>query len=200
MLIFLMYKSQHKQSYIFFFILQVPGNRLQIGIEIKVTEVSSMDCDVINTEEWNKQIMSSVVFLSSHPQNIINNFYFDLAQPHSKFISCYKSTSTNWKAALKCLFGFSSLSLPHNSTTNTLHHLKHFSVTTQKLQELFKYIFPFFCGFFGLCQGFLIFGQGEPNAASWQIALAFCSIQTWSRSSTTWCEHQTGFKKEMVQV
>lgn len=103
-----------------------------------------MDCDVIKTAEWNKQIMSSVVFLSSHPQNIINKFYFDLPQPHSKFISCYKSISTNWKAALKCLFGFSSLSLPQDSTTNTLHHLKHFSVTTQNLQELFKYIFFFF--------------------------------------------------------
>lgn len=75
----LMYKSQHKHSYIFFFILQVPGNRLQIGIEIKATEISNMDCDIINTEEWDKQIMSSVVFLSSHPRNIINNFYFDLA-------------------------------------------------------------------------------------------------------------------------
>lgn len=95
MLIFLMYKSQSKQNYIFFFILQVSGNRLQIGIEIKVTEVSNMDCDVTNTEEWDKQITSSLVLLSSHPQNIINNFYFDLAQPHSKFISCYKYTSTD---------------------------------------------------------------------------------------------------------
>lgn len=95
MLIFLMYKPQHKQSYIFFFILQVPSNRLQTGTEIKATEVSNMDCDVINTEERDKQIMSFVVFLSSHPQNIINNFYFDLAQPHSKFISCHKSMSTS---------------------------------------------------------------------------------------------------------
>lgn len=79
MLILLMYKSWHKHSSIFFFSLQVSGNKLQIGIEIKMTEVSNMDCDVINTEEWDKQIMSSVVFLSSHPQNIINNFYFDLA-------------------------------------------------------------------------------------------------------------------------
>lgn len=146
MLIFLMYKSQRKQSCIFFFILQVPGNRLQIGIEIKATEVSNMDCDVINTEEWDIQIRSSVVFLSSHPQNTINSFYFDLAQPHSKFISCYKYTSTDWKAALKCLFGLSSLSLSQDSTTHTLHNLKHFSVTTQKRQELFKHIFlSFFC-------------------------------------------------------
>lgn len=79
MFISLMYKSQHKHSHIFFFILQDPGNRLKTRLEIEVTEAPNMDGNVINTEEWDKQITSPIVFPSSHPQNVINNVLFDLA-------------------------------------------------------------------------------------------------------------------------